>query len=951
MAQAGVPGAVTIATNMAGRGTDIQLGGNADMRIRRELVDVPEGPEREAKIAAIRAEVAELKKKALAAGGLYVVGTERHESRRIDNQLRGRSGRQGDPGRSKFYLSLQDDLMRIFGSERMDGMLQKLGLKEDEAIIHPWINKAIEKAQQKVEARNFDMRKNILKYDDVMNDQRKVVFEQRREFMAEESVRATIDDMRHGVVEDVVTRAIPAGAYPEQWDLVRLDEEVRRMLALELPVADWAKEEGIADEEIRERIKAAADEAYAARIEKNTPEVMTYVEKQVLLQMLDHLWREHLVTLDHLRQVIGWRGMAQRDPLNEYKQEAFELFDGLITHLREQVTGQLMRVEVMFQQPAEPQMPPMQAHHIDATTGLDEFAGLDASSRAAMALGFSPGAEAAPAVERDPQRSVDLGPRRPQRSLPLRLGQEVQALPRAVRLTAQTAAVPPHAERVWSRRRHQREKARFRGPFSCPGVRRRCSPDGTAASAGKLLRRRHRDLVGRRAGYLPARRQGNGRGSRGRRTRRSSGRLGRSEAQPALVERLLGGAAAGLLRRDGGRRRGGIHRRGRRAPPGEDRTDRRQGAAGRRRRRDRHSRLGRHGRGHRGRRRSGGRGRGSGRRRSCNISGGRDRRPRVLALAALVDVIFVDHGHSFWPADLAQLARLLPREHGRGAIRAGIGHRGLAERRMLAAVSILDARRGSAAVDEFGHLLLVGAGLGGDGRGDRLVDIELGTGGRGIQPPARRRGVEHVALAAVVDLRLLLRHLEVVGAFLQVLPERDIRVVPEAGEVLGRHAERIGLELHVALAAVEGLAHHRVDFLDLVVGHGEAAARRAGAVHHDVAAAAAHGALHRVRIPDVERQPVGGVGVHLRGGHRVEALGDLAVALLLLRPELARPPAHRIRLQVHVLALGVQLPDLDLGFFLVGADQNRRAARRVLLRHQVERIARDRRVGPRREAA
>ncbi|MCZ8108754.1 MAG: preprotein translocase subunit SecA [Burkholderiales bacterium] len=408
VAQAGVPGAVTIATNMAGRGTDIQLGGNADMRIRRELVDVPEGPDREAKVAAIRAEVAELKKKALAAGGLYVVGTERHESRRIDNQLRGRSGRQGDPGRSKFYLSLQDDLMRIFGSERMDGMLSKLGLKEDEAIIHPWINKAIEKAQQKVEARNFDMRKNILKYDDVMNDQRKVVFEQRREFMAEESVRNTIDDMRNGVVDDIVARSIPPGAYPEQWEIGKLDEDVKRFLALELPVADWAKEEGIADEEIRERIKTAADEGYAVRIEKNTPEVMTYIEKQVLLQMLDHLWREHLVTLDHLRQVIGWRGMAQRDPLNEYKQEAFELFDGLITHLREQVTGQLMRVEVMFQ-PPEPQVPPMQAHHIDATTGLDEFAGLDASARAAMALGFSPAEGEAPAVERDPADPATWG--------------------------------------------------------------------------------------------------------------------------------------------------------------------------------------------------------------------------------------------------------------------------------------------------------------------------------------------------------------------------------------------------------------------------------------------------------------------------------------------------------------------------------------------------------------
>ncbi|WP_460450780.1 preprotein translocase subunit SecA [Alsobacter sp. SYSU BS001988] len=401
VAQAGVPGAVTIATNMAGRGTDIQLGGNADMRIRHELVDLPEGEARDGRIAAIRAEVAELKQKALAAGGLYVVGTERHESRRIDNQLRGRSGRQGDPGRSKFFLSLQDDLMRIFGSERMDGMLQKLGLKEDEAIIHPWINKAIEKAQQKVEARNFDMRKNILKYDDVMNDQRKVVFEQRREFMAEETVRATIDDMRHGVVDDLVARHIPEAAYPEQWDVAGLDEDVQRLLNLEVPVGDWAKEEGIADEEIRERIKAAADEAYEGRIEKNTAEVMTYVEKQVLLQMLDHLWREHLVTLDHLRQVIGWRSMAQRDPLNEYKQEAFELFDGLITHLREQVTAQLMRVEVMFDAPPQQELPPMQATHLDPLTGENEMAPMDVHTRAAMQLGFQAD-EPVPAAQRDP---------------------------------------------------------------------------------------------------------------------------------------------------------------------------------------------------------------------------------------------------------------------------------------------------------------------------------------------------------------------------------------------------------------------------------------------------------------------------------------------------------------------------------------------------------------------
>ncbi len=420
VAEAGVPGAITIATNMAGRGTDIKLGGNIEMRVAQETGGLEDGPDKEAKIAAIREEIERFRQVVLNAreeveiepakgsraaktitqpGGLYIIGTERHESRRIDNQLRGRSGRQGDPGRSKFYLSMQDDLMRIFGSERMDGMLQKLGLREDEAIIHPWINKAIEKAQQKVEARNFDMRKNILKYDDVMNDQRKVVFEQRRDFMAEDSVRNTIDDMRNGVVDDLVAKHIPEGAYPEQWQVAELHEEVQRLLNLEIPVSDWAKEEGIADEEMRERIKKAADEGYATRVEANTAEVMTYVEKQVLLQMLDHLWREHLVTLDHLRQVIGWRSMAQRDPLNEYKQEAFELFDGLIAQLREQVTAQLMRVEVMFAPPPEPTLPPMQATHLDPLTGLNEMAPVDVHTAAAMALGFR--ADEPPSTERN----------------------------------------------------------------------------------------------------------------------------------------------------------------------------------------------------------------------------------------------------------------------------------------------------------------------------------------------------------------------------------------------------------------------------------------------------------------------------------------------------------------------------------------------------------------------
>nr|WP_036263679.1 preprotein translocase subunit SecA [Methylocapsa aurea] len=351
VAEAGVPGAITIATNMAGRGTDIQLGGNVEMRVAQECANLPHGPERDQKEAEIRAEVERFKAQAIAAGGLYIIGTERHESRRIDNQLRGRSGRQGDPGRSKFFLSLKDDLMRIFGSDRMESMLVKLGLKEDEAIVHPWINKALEKAQQKVEARNFDMRKNILKYDNVMNDQRKVVFEQRREMMAQDSLEEMIDEMRHGVVDDLIAKHIPRDAYPEAWDIEGLQHAVEGAFNFSLPLADWAKEEGIDEEDMHERLKKAADEGYAARVAKNGVEVMRYVEKQIILQALDHLWREHLLTLDHLRQVVGWRGMAQRDPLNEYKSEAFELFDELISRLREVTTSQLSRVEVAFEPP------------------------------------------------------------------------------------------------------------------------------------------------------------------------------------------------------------------------------------------------------------------------------------------------------------------------------------------------------------------------------------------------------------------------------------------------------------------------------------------------------------------------------------------------------------------------------------------------------------------------
>jgi len=377
VAQAGKPGAITIATNMAGRGTDIKLGGNAEMRIAEELGDMPAGPEREAREKEINDDVERLKEKALAAGGLYVLATERHESRRIDNQLRGRSGRQGDPGRSKFFLSLQDDLMRIFGSERMDGMLQKLGLKEDEAIIHPWINKALEKAQKKVEARNFDIRKNLLKYDDVSNDQRKVVFEQRIELMDGEGLSETIAEMREGVIEEIVAKNIPENAYAEQWNVAGLKEEAAQYLNLDLPIEEWVKEEGIAEDDIRERITAAADAAAKERADRFGPDVMNYVERSVVLQTLDHLWREHIVNLDHLRSVVGFRGYAQRDPLQEYKGEAFELFQAMLGNLRQAVTAQLMRVELVRQaaDAPPPEAPEMFGSHIDGFTGEDDFQG------------------------------------------------------------------------------------------------------------------------------------------------------------------------------------------------------------------------------------------------------------------------------------------------------------------------------------------------------------------------------------------------------------------------------------------------------------------------------------------------------------------------------------------------------------------------------------------------
>ncbi|WP_322514848.1 preprotein translocase subunit SecA [Rhodopseudomonas palustris] len=420
VAEAGVPGAITIATNMAGRGTDIKLGGSLEMRVPQETAGITDEAEKAAKIEQIKADIERFREIVLNAedeieiepakgnkpartvkrpGGLYIIGSERHESRRIDNQLRGRSGRQGDPGRSKFFLSLDDDLMRIFGSGKLDTMLTRLGLKEGEAIIHPWINKALEKAQQKVEARNFDIRKNLLKFDDVQNDQRKVIFDQRIDLMKEESVVETVTDMRHTFIEDLVSKHVPEHAYAEQWDVAGLKEELNRVVGLDIPVDEWAKEEGIADEELLTRLEKVFDEHMAAKVAQWGPDVMRYAEKSILLQTLDHLWREHLVMLDHLRQVIGLRGYGQRDPLQEYKSEAFNLFQEMSAHLREAVTAQLMRVEII--PPEQPQeLPPMEVHKMDPNTGEDEMAFANVS--------LAP-ADTADKTARDPNRPETWG--------------------------------------------------------------------------------------------------------------------------------------------------------------------------------------------------------------------------------------------------------------------------------------------------------------------------------------------------------------------------------------------------------------------------------------------------------------------------------------------------------------------------------------------------------------
>ncbi len=391
VADAGLPGAVTIATNMAGRGTDIQLGGNLEMKMQKWLLEqrnmaVEVTPEMEAaKEAEFKAEIAVQKEKALAAGGLFVLGTERHESRRIDNQLRGRTGRQGDPGTSKFYLSCEDDLLRIFAGDRLDSIMKTFGVAEGEAITHPWLNRAIETAQKRVETRNYDIRKNLLKYDDVVNDQRKAVFEQRQEFMDSEDLSELVGDFRRDVVSDLVERYMPPKAYAEQWDIDGLDEKVRSTLGLELPLHDWAAEEGVSNEEIEERLLAAADARAAERLEIIGAEQTRGLEKQFMLQMIDMQWREHLVHLDHLRGVIGLRGYGQRDPLNEYKTEAFSLFENLLYDLRHNVTRWLMTVEFRFQVP--PELPEFQEIHLNPGTGENEMANPSAQNPEGALIG------------------------------------------------------------------------------------------------------------------------------------------------------------------------------------------------------------------------------------------------------------------------------------------------------------------------------------------------------------------------------------------------------------------------------------------------------------------------------------------------------------------------------------------------------------------------------------
>jgi len=390
VAQAGRLGAVTIATNMAGRGTDIQLGGNAEFRIQDELGDMPDGPEKDRELERIRREVAEERERVIQAGGLFVLGTERHESRRIDNQLRGRSGRQGDPGLSRFYLSLDDDLLRIFGPQTMFARMMNKNLADGEAIVSPWISKAIETAQKKVEARNYDIRKQVVEYDDVMNDQRKVIYEQRADIMDAETVGEVVEDMRTETVNSVVGEACPPNSYPEQWDIALLKQRTEEIFGFTPPVEEWLEEEAVEPEMLVERIRAQADAQIAEKTASIPPETYVQVEKSVLLQSLDHHWKEHLSMLDALRQVIHLRAYAQKKPIDEYKHEAFALFERMLASIREDVTRTLAHVRFTVAPPPEEELPPLPdlpdfiTNHIDPFSGEDDTADIDASTGAVL---------------------------------------------------------------------------------------------------------------------------------------------------------------------------------------------------------------------------------------------------------------------------------------------------------------------------------------------------------------------------------------------------------------------------------------------------------------------------------------------------------------------------------------------------------------------------------------
>jgi preprotein translocase subunit SecA len=380
VAQAGRLGAVTIATNMAGRGTDIQLGGNFDFLVEDELGDMPDGPERGAGIERIKAQIAAEKEQVLAAGGLFVLGTERHESRRIDNQLRGRSGRQGDPGLSRFYLSLDDDLLRIFGPQTMFSRLVNKNLEDGEAIVSPWISKAIETAQKKVEARNYDIRKQVVEYDDVMNDQRKVIYEQRADIMDADTVGDVVENMRAESVNAIVGEACPPNSYPEQWDVPLLKQRIEDAFGLQPPIDDWLQEEAVEPELLVERIRAAADAQITEKTRDMSSESVIQMEKSILLQSLDHHWKEHLSMLDALRQVVHLRAYAQKKPIDEYKHEAFQMFERMLANIREDVTRTLAFAQFSFAEPDYPEMPDFITTHIDPFTGEDDSGDIDADT-------------------------------------------------------------------------------------------------------------------------------------------------------------------------------------------------------------------------------------------------------------------------------------------------------------------------------------------------------------------------------------------------------------------------------------------------------------------------------------------------------------------------------------------------------------------------------------------